>query len=70
MYEKHINDMNKEKEFASEVVLPRLKKTVTYKNESDEKLEFIAQKVAALLKKTMILLLKMRNNWESYVFAI
>ncbi|MGG3853400.1 hypothetical protein ABET36_03035 [Caldifermentibacillus hisashii] len=57
MYEKHIKDMNKEKEFASEVVLPRLKKTVTYKNESDEKLEFIAQKVAALLKE----------NYDSFI---
>ncbi|MBS2772775.1 hypothetical protein PNH38_07360 [Anoxybacillus rupiensis] len=57
MYEKHINDMNKEKEFASKVVLPRLKKTVIYKNESDERLECIAQQVAALLKE----------NYDSFI---
>lgn len=57
MYEQHIKDMNKGQEFAREVILPRLKKTVPYNDENTERLESIAQKVALLLKQ----------NYDSFI---
>lgn len=51
VYEKHIKKMNQPDEFASKTILPRLKKTVPYKNTDEEELSRIAVLAAQQLQK-------------------
>jgi hypothetical protein len=51
MYNDHIKGMGHPQQFASEVIFPRLKKTVCYRQARDEHLRTLAQKVADVLSQ-------------------
>jgi hypothetical protein len=57
MYGPHIKKMNQPNAFAQDVILPRLKSTVSYLGKKEEELELIAKRTAELLA----------HNYESFI---